>query len=81
VASDKQKAELSNLMQSTRSNPTEKINNVLTIFKDCKVDEWALQLKEKYVQIALQHLEDTAVLINRKKPLMELAEYLVQRES
>ena len=81
VASDQQKVELANLMQNSKIDPAEKINKVLTIFKDCKVDEWALQLKEKYVQIALQHLEDTAVLLNRKKPLIELAEYLIQRES
>jgi geranylgeranyl diphosphate synthase type II len=45
------------------------------------VDEWAVALKEKYVQIALQHLDETAVLLVRKKPLMELTEYLIQRES
>jgi geranylgeranyl diphosphate synthase type II len=81
VASDNQKEELSILMQTSNVDPTEKINKVLSIFRDCKVDEWAVALKEKYVQIALQHLDETAVLLVRKKPLMELTEYLIQRES
>ena len=58
----------------------DKVERVLQIFKDCQVDHWARALKEKYLQTALQHLEDTAVLSVRKKPLMELAEYLVSRE-
>ena len=81
VASDNQKEELSILMQTSNIDPTEKIYKVLSIFRDCKVDEWAVALKEKYVQIALQHLDETAVLLVRKKPLMELTEYLIQRES
>jgi geranylgeranyl diphosphate synthase type II len=81
VASDNQKEELSILMHTSNIDPTEKINKVLSIFRDCKVDEWAVALKEKYVQIALQHLDETAVLLVRKKPLMELTEYLIQRES
>ena len=46
-----------------------------------KFAEKRKELKEKYVQIALQHLDETAVLLARKKPLMELTEYLIQRES
>ena len=81
VATSLQKNELNLLMNNSEINNQEKINKVLQIFKDCKVDEWAQQLKEKYLQTALQHLEDTAVLSARKKPLMELAGYLIQRES
>ena len=58
----------------------EKINKVLEIFKTCKVDEWALQLKNKYLDDALSHLEDTAVLSKRKEPLFQLAQFLVKRE-
>ncbi|MBC7888191.1 MAG: polyprenyl synthetase family protein [Ferruginibacter sp.] len=81
IASDIQKKELAALMFNAAVNKDEKVNKVLSIYRDCKVDEWAQQLKEKYLQTALQHLEDTAVLTARKKPLTELAEYLVQRES
>ena len=58
-----------------------KVVSVLAIFKKCKVDEWAKQLQQNYFETALQHLEDTAVLSVRKKPLLELAEYLMVRES
>jgi geranylgeranyl diphosphate synthase, type II len=72
-----QKIELEQLMAGNAANKVEK---VLQIFKDCKVDEWAWELKEKYLQTALQHLEDTAVVAVRKKPLAELAEYLITRD-
>lgn len=72
--------QLEQLNQLINSNPVNKIERVLQIFKDCKADNWALELKNKYLQIALQHLEDIAVLSIRKKPLAELAEYLIKRE-
>jgi geranylgeranyl diphosphate synthase type II len=72
------KKELVKLMQQ---NATDKVEKVLTVFKDSKVDDWAMQLKTKYYQTALKHLDDTAVLSVRKKPLMELAAYLMERES
>ena len=56
------------------------VEKVTRLYKDCMVDVWAQQLKEKYLHTALTHLEETAVLSSRKKPLKELAAYLVQRE-
>jgi geranylgeranyl diphosphate synthase type II len=53
---------------------------VLDIFRSCGVEDWANELKEKYWQLSLQHLESIAVLSNRKLPLLELARYLLQRE-
>ena len=78
VAADNDKKELEQLLNS---DPADKVEKVLTIFKKCKVDEWAQQLKDNYFQTAIKHLEDTAVLSARKKPLRELAEYLMVRES
>ena len=77
MASATQQKELQNLLNT---NPADKIEKVLQIFHDCKVDEWALQLKNKYLDEALNHLEDIAVLTKRKEPLMELAHFLVKRE-
>ena len=68
-------------LMTDKTGNADKVGSILQVFKDCKVDEWAKTLKEKYLQTALQHLEDTAVLTVRKKPLMELAEYLVARDS
>ncbi|SEW40260.1 geranylgeranyl diphosphate synthase, type II [Chitinophaga sp. YR573] len=78
--------EMCNPAQKTRlkellsSNPEDKVAQVLQLFHDCKVDEWAEKEKERFQQIAFEHLEGIAVLSARKKPLMELAGYLLKRE-
>ena len=77
VASPEQKELLLSLMQN---NPPDKVARVLDIFRACGVETWAHALKEKYWQESLQHLESIAVLSARKKPLLELASYLLQRE-
>lgn len=77
VASAGQKKELVALM---KDNPADKVEKVLKIFRDCKVDEWAAELKEQYISKAYHHLEEIAVLSARKEPLQQLAQYLVQRE-
>ena len=78
TAAPKQLQALQQLMQE---NAPDKVEKVTQLFKECKVDDWAKALKDKYLQTALQHLEDTAVTSTRKKPLMELADYLIQREN
>ena len=77
VASDAQKKQLKELMNGSAKDKTEK---VLQLFHDCKVNEWALQLKNKYLDEAFAHLEDVAVLSKRKEALQEMAKFLVQRE-
>ncbi len=72
-----QVAALRELMQR---NDEGKIQEVLTIYKACNIKDWAMELKQKYMKIALNHLEETAVLSIRKKPLEELARYLLDRE-
>jgi geranylgeranyl diphosphate synthase type II len=74
-------AQLKELKELIKTDPADKVEKVLQIFKDCKVDDWARELKNKYLQTALKHLEDTAVLSVRKKPLQELTDYLMMRES
>ena len=78
VATANQKNEIDTLIST---NPTDKVEKMLTIYKDCKVDEWAKELKEKYYKTAIKNLEDVAVLDIRKKPLYELATYLMERDS
>ena len=77
TASAVQQQELKNLLAN---NIDDKIEKVLQIFHDCKADEWALQLKNKYLDEAFAHLEDIAVLSKRKEPLQELAHFLIKRE-
>lgn len=77
TASAAQQKELKKLLTTTSDD---KVTKVLQLFRDCKVDEWAIQLKNKFLDEALAHLEDIAVISVRKTPLRELAEFLVKRE-
>ncbi len=77
VCSGAQLDELNSLLNNKGDN---KIDRVIKIYRSCKVDEWAKELKTNYMSIALQHLEDIAVLSARKKPLIDLAHYLLDRE-
>ena len=61
-------------------SPVDKVQQVLEIYTACGVDDWAKSLKEKYVTKAFEHLEEIAVISNRKKPLNELASFLVKRD-
>ena len=64
------------LKQLMANNSGNKVDEVLQVFRDCKVDAWAIQLKDRYLDEALIHLEDVAVLSRRKQPLMELRNFL-----
>lgn len=77
AANEEQKKTLLQLMEE---NPADKVQRVLEIFKACNADEWAWQLKQQYMDKAMEHLDAVAVVSSRKKPLMELANFLVQRE-
>lgn len=77
TASEAQKEELQQLLQN---DATDKVEGVLSIFKTCGVDQWAQELKDKYIEEAYIHLEDIAVLSKRKEPLKQLALFLTQRE-
>jgi len=77
IATEMQKKEMIELL---KTNAEDKVRSMLSIFKACGVDEEAKLLKEKYSNIAFQHLEDTAVMSKRKEPLRELANFLVQRD-
>jgi geranylgeranyl diphosphate synthase, type II len=78
VANAAQQKELQLLLNS---NPPDKIERVQQLFHDCKADEWAASLKERYYAVAMKHLDDIAVLSSRKKELEKLAMYLLQRDS
>ncbi|ANH81054.1 polyprenyl synthetase [Niabella ginsenosidivorans] len=72
-----QKEELEALL---KGNTPDKIARVLKIYRDCGVDDWAQQLKTRFLNEALEHFDDMAVLSKRKLPLKALAQKLVKRE-
>ena len=77
TASPEQKKQLNELLQRDDES---KVQEVLSIFKQCKVGEWANELKNKFIAEAFTHLEDVAVLSQRKEPLKQLALYLTERQ-
>jgi geranylgeranyl diphosphate synthase type II len=77
TATENQKQSLKQLLKTNSEN---KVADVLEIYKACKVDEWAKELKNNFLSEALQHLEDIAVLSKRKEPLKKLAQFLIQRD-
>lgn len=77
TADNATKQELHRLMTTQSSD---KVEQVLSIFRKCGVDDWALELKQRYVDEAARHLEDIAVTNTRKTTLIELMKYLIQRD-
>jgi geranylgeranyl diphosphate synthase, type II len=77
TASPAQHKELERLMGQ---DGDDKVVRVLDLFRETGIDQWARELKDHYLTEALQHLDEIAVLGNRKEPLKRLAHYLVQRD-
>lgn len=78
VANAEQKKKIEELI---KTNPADKVEQMLAIFKACNIDAWANELKEKYYSKAMECLESIAVVSSRKQSLKELAEFLIQREN
>lgn len=78
TATPQQQKELQQLLSEEGES---KIQPILEIYKSCNLDEWANELKQKYFSIAMNHLEEIAVISTRKKPLELLAENLMDRDS
>lgn len=72
-----QRAEIERLMNV---DGTEKVQGMLELFRACGVDDWARSLKDRYIEDAAKDLESIAVTAIRKKPLLDLMNYLVQRD-
>ena len=77
VASSSQKNKLNELLLS---NADTKVSAVVDIYKESKADQWAKELKEKYLQEAFGHLASISVSEERKEPLKKLAYFLIERE-
>lgn len=71
------KAELKNLMAV---NDESKIEAVLRLYQESGAGEWAKEMKTKYFDLAMDRLEEVAVVSKRKEPLTHLAHHLMNRE-
>ena len=77
TASEDQKKTLKKLMVD---DPSDKVQQVLEIFRSCKIDQWSTELKEAYLDKSLAHLNQISIPAEQKKSLIELAHYLINRD-
>ncbi len=68
------------LLHLLESNPPDKVERVRRIYELCGVEHWVVTLKNKFLDQALDNLNEIAVLSKRKEPLLQLAHQLVRRE-
>lgn len=73
-------AQRTRLRELLASNNDSKVADMLQLFHDCKVDAWAEKEKERFQQMAFDNLESIAVFSARKRPLRELADFLLSRQ-
>jgi geranylgeranyl diphosphate synthase type II len=73
-------ADLAELKDCLASDPPDKVDRVLGIYKRSGVDAWAGELKLRYLEEASRHMEEIAVVSSRKHMLMELMDFLVSRD-
>ena len=64
-----------------KTDNVDKVYSVEKIFRRTKVDEKTLHLIQKYNEIAQGYLNQINVPDEKKKPFIELANYLLRRES
>lgn len=75
-ANQSQKEEMAQIAQRTDEG---KIASMLGVYNGFQLDQWATELKQQYLDKALFHLEEVAVISERKKPLHALANELMNR--
>jgi geranylgeranyl diphosphate synthase, type II len=80
LADDSTKANLKSLLSETSKEETLKINEVTKIFNRLNIQAEAEQIKEHYLQKALDSLDEVSVTDNDKVVLRGLADKLMKRE-
>ncbi len=74
-------AQLRHLFSSIAEDEDEKIDMVTSLFDEANVRVYAEELKNEYKSLALSHLEAIAEAnSNKKKELVDFADYLIQRD-
>ncbi len=79
-ATEEERKEL-DFWYSKKTDNVDKIYSVEKIFRRTKVDEKTLHLIQKYNEIAQEYLNKINIPAEKKKPFVELANYLLRRES
>lgn len=79
-ATDEERKEL-DFWYSKKTDNVDKVYGVEKIFKRTKADEKALRLIEKYSEIGQSYLNKISIPDEKKKPLLELANFLLKRDN
>jgi geranylgeranyl diphosphate synthase type II len=77
MATPAQQQQIAGLMDN---NPADKVAQMLHLYRATGADAKTLQLKAGFVEKALYHLNEIAVVSHRKNLLRELLAYLIQRD-
>lgn len=77
MATPAQRQQITDLMAQ---NPADKVAQMLELYRATGADAKTLQLKAGFVEKAMHHLDEIAVVGSRKNLLRELAAYLIQRD-
>ena len=66
---------------SKKTDNVDKVYSVEKIFRRTRVDEKTLHLIQEHNELAQQYLNKVSVTDEKKKPFIELANFLLRRES
>ncbi len=70
-----------NYWYSKKTDNVDKVHGVLKIFRRTKIDEKVLRLIQKHNEIGQDYLNQIDLPEEKKRPFIELANYLLRRES
>lgn len=79
-ATEEERKEL-NYWYSKKTDNVDKVHGVLKIFRRTKIDEKVLRLIQKHNEIGQDYLNQINLPEEKKKPFIELANYLLRRQS
>lgn len=80
LASGDEKKELEHWIDLKAFNPVEKVTAVKSIYAKLGIQKIGEQKMNSYFDLALNTLEELDVVLERKQPLMKLAQTLIKRE-
>lgn len=69
------------ISQLLADNASDKVDQMLQVYMDCRVDAWAIEEKTRFMESAAIHLDKITVLSTRKAELQCLIGLLLDRES
>ncbi|PSL21431.1 polyprenyl synthetase family protein [Dyadobacter jiangsuensis] len=77
LASARQRRQLETLMATDHQD---KVMEMTRLYEECRVGEWARNQKRYFHQLAFSHLDKMLLPASAKRPLTELADWLLARE-